>query len=1078
MELTTVEGFRLSAQQEQAWLTGSLSAAPFCTTLAVLFEGQVSPAEVESAFSQVASQHEILRTIYRKQPGMKLPFQVIVEALRPGSQVCDLSRDDEMAQNVRLEALFRQEQMRTFDLSEGPVLHWVLAVLSPGSFVLIVSMPAVSADILSLRNLVCEVARTCRPAAFEDRPEAMQYVDFVQWQQELLVAKEMSAGREYWRKFPFEREPDAVWCPKGTSEIPPSGEFNPIACVAIELSSDLVSRMDEACIRCAVPTSEFLLACWSAELSRYTGNWAPTIGVGFEGRRYDELKTALGRFSAFLPLSLTADKRSTFKSYARAVRKAVAEASKWQESFALELVPGVDIDSARIVLPYLYQYEDLDGWEGGVGVRYRVLATYASGERYKLKLVGKSSVSGLRLEFHYDGLEFAAEGIGRLARNFEQLLNAAILEPERSVGELRLLGEAEREQLVLEWNRTEAVYPEECMQELIERQACCTPERAAVRCGEQGLSYRELNQRSNRLAHFLRRQGVGRGTLVGLCVERSVEMVVAVLGILKSGGAYVPLSAEHPKPRLSKQLAGVGVLISERMWSQQLPPFAGLTLWLDEEPAWSNEAETNPEAVTTAEDLAYVMYTSGSTGEPKGVEIRHRSLVNYAWFMSRLLQLEQEPEGLQFAMVSTLAADLGNTCFYPALISGGCLHVLPYAVATDGQRMASYQQQYGVDVLKIVPSHLSALLSSGEGRGILPKRYLITGGEALPRTLVEAVAASGASCRMINHYGPTETTVGSLVLPLGEYDWKRRSKGAIPLGRPIANTQVYVLDEKGNPCPIGVCGELHIGGAGVARGYLNRPELTREKFIADGFSTRLGALLYKTGDLVRYLPDGQVEFLGRMDDQVKVRGYRIEPGEIESVLLRQSEVKQAVVLAREDERQQKRLIAYVVVRNQAAVNEAELQQRIREQLPDYMVPQAVVLLDKLPLTSNGKVDRQALPKPEDVAGQKQRSYQPPTTLTQQMVAQIWSEVLKVSPIGITDDFFQLGGHSLLATQVISRIREQFGMGIALRALFEMPTLGSFAKVVEEAKGTDKPADAPIQRASREAYRTTKAVVQQ
>jgi len=691
--------------------------------------------------------------------------------------------------------------------------------------------------------------------------------------------------------------------------------------------------------------------------------------------------------------------------------------------------------------------------------------------------VGKRSVSGLRLEFHYDGLEFSAEGVGRLARNFEQLLNAAIEEPERSVGELRLLGEAEREQMVVEWNRTEAAYPEECMQELIERQAWSTPERAAVRCGEEGVSYRELNERANRLAHFLRRQGVGRGTLVGLCVERSVEMVVAVLGILKSGGAYVPISAEHPKPRLSKQLAGVGVLISERKWSEQLPPFEGLTLWLDEEPvAWAGEAETNPEAVTTGEDLAYVMYTSGSTGEPKGVEIRHRSLVNYACYISRLLKLEQEPEGLRFAMVSTLAADLGNTCFYPALISGGCLHVLPYAVATDGQRMASYQQQHGLDVLKIVPSHLSALLSSGEGSRILPKRYLITGGEALPRTLVEAVEASGASCRMINHYGPTETTVGSLVLPLSEYDWKRRSKGTIPLGRPIANTQVYVLDEWGNPCPIGVCGELHIGGAGVARGYLNRPELTREKFIADGFSPRLGALLYKTGDLVRYLPDGQVEFLGRMDDQVKVRGYRIEPGEIESVLLQQSEVKQAVVLAREDERQEKRLIAYVVVRNPAAVSEAELQQRIREQLPDYMVPQAVVLLDKLPLTSNGKVDRQALPKPEDVAGQRKRSYQPPTTLTEQMVAQIWSDVLKVSPIGINDDFFQLGGHSLLATQVISRIRDQFGMGIALRSLFEMPTLGSFATVVEGARGTSKPADAPIRRVTRDAYRTTKAVV--
>jgi amino acid adenylation domain-containing protein len=681
------------------------------------------------------------------------------------------------------------------------------------------------------------------------------------------------------------------------------------------------------------------------------------------------------------------------------------------------------------------------------------------------------------LEFHYDGAELAAEAMERLAGSFVVLLKAAVEDPERSVGELPLLGEEERARLVMEWNRTEAWYPRQCIQELIEHQAGCTPEREAVRCGADGLTYGELNERANRLAHFLRRSGAGAGTLVGLCAERSVEMVVAVLGILKSGGAYVPLSAEHPKPRLTSQLAGVEVLLSEGKWRAHLPQFGGLALWLDEDQAkWAEEPMTNPEVVTTPEDLAYVMYTSGSTGEPKGVEIRHSSLVNYTWFMSRQLKLEQEPKGLQFAMVSTLAADLGNTCLYPALISGGCLHVLPYAVATDAQRMASYQEQYGMDVLKIVPSHLSALLHSEEGSRVLPKRYLITGGEVLTRTLVEEVEGSGATCLMINHYGPTETTIGSLMLPLSEYD-RKRSKRTIPIGRPIANTQVYVLDELGSPCPIGVCGELHIGGVGVARGYLKRAELTAEKFMVDGFSNRSGGRLYKTGDLVRYQPDGQIEFLGRVDDQVKIRGYRIEPGEIESVLLRQTEVKQAVVLAREDERQEKRLIAYVVVRNQPAVSEAELQQKIREQLPDYMVPHAVVLMDKLPLTSNGKVDRQALPKPEDVAGKK-RTNQPPTTSTEQMVAQIWSEVLKVTHLGVHDDFFQLGGHSLLATQVISRIREQFGVGIALRSLFETPRLGSFAAVVDAVKGTNHPVDVPIQRVSREAYRKAQAVAQQ
>ena len=1068
METHTMERFFLSPQQESLWLAYLENPErPFVTQVAVFLEGALEIDRLRRALEKVVSRHEILRTVFFRQTGMRVPFQVVLDSCRPLLETTCVNRINEYDEQHIADELFGVERIARFDLQQGPIVRALVLPLGADHQILVITTPALSADSRSLSNLAMEVIRCYADGPSGGETQALRYVQFSQWQSDLLEGVDDAA-----------RSAEAFWSEMRKSEAPTlalpfEGDvetgIEPHA-TSVEAGQGTLEKVESTAQMLGVPIASVLFTAWELLLSRLSGQSRFAIGVVLAGREYEELRDVMGPIARVLPIQSEVEQALSFRELVNNTQRVLDQATAWEEYCNPACTQGS--------VSFRYEYEDLQGWEGVEGIRYRVLATYTSGERYKLKLVVKRSVSGLRLEFHYAGSEFGAAGVGRLARNFEQLLQAAMEEPERSVGELGLLGEVEREQMVVEWNRTEAAYPEECMQELIERQAGYTPERAAVRCGEAWLSYRELNERANRLAHFLRRQGVGRGTLVGLCVERSVEMLVAVLGILKSGGAYVPISMEHPKPRLSKQLAGVGVVISERKWSGQLPPFEGQTVWLDEEPAaWAREAVSNPEGVTTGEDLAYVMYTSGSTGEPKGVEIRHRSLVNYACSISRLLKLEQEPEGLHFAMVSTLAADLGNTCIYPALVSGGCLHVLPYAVATDGHRMASYQQQYGLDVLKIVPSHLSALLSSGEGSRLLPKRYLITGGEALPRTLVEAVEASGASCRMINHYGPTETTVGSLVLPLGEYDWKRRSKGTIPLGRPIANTQVYVLDEWGNPCPIGVCGELHIGGAGVARGYLNRPELTGEKFIGDGFSKRPGGLLYKTGDRVRYLAQGEIEFLGRMDDQVKVRGYRIEPGEIESVLLRQVEVKQAVVLAREDERREKRLIAYVVVRNQATVSEAELQQRIREQLPDYMVPQAVVLLDKLPLTSNGKVDRQALPKPEEVAGQRKRSYQPPSTLTEQMVAQIWSDVLKVSPIGVNDDFFQLGGHSLLATQVISRIREQFGMGIALKALFEMPTLGSFSTVVEGAKGMSNPADAAIRRVTREAYRTKKAFVQ-
>jgi acyl-coenzyme A synthetase/AMP-(fatty) acid ligase/acyl carrier protein len=384
--------------------------------------------------------------------------------------------------------------------------------------------------------------------------------------------------------------------------------------------------------------------------------------------------------------------------------------------------------------------------------------------------------------------------------------------------------------------------------------------------------------------------------------------------------------------------------------------------------------------------------------------------------------------------------------------------------------MAGYVAGHGVDVLKIVPSHLESLLASGGG-GVLPRRYLITGGEALRPALVEAIEGSGAGCRMINHYGPTETTVGSLVerLEAGE----RWAGATVPIGRPLGNTQVYVLDPRGQVCPVGVAGELYIGGQGVARGYRNRPELTAERFVADRFSGT--GRLYRTGDRVRSGWDGRIEYLGRLDDQVKVRGYRVEPGEIAGVLERQPEVRQAVVVAREDARGAMSLVGYVVAREGQTARGGELAARLRAELPEYMVPQAVVVLARLPLTANGKLDRSALPQPEALAGE---SYQPPQTPTQQLVAEIWAEVLKLPRISRDDDFFLLGGHSLIATQVIARIRERFGVEIALRSLFEQPTLSRFATAVDGAPKTERPADGPIRRVPRNTYRPYQAEVQQ
>jgi amino acid adenylation domain-containing protein len=657
-----------------------------------------------------------------------------------------------------------------------------------------------------------------------------------------------------------------------------------------------------------------------------------------------------------------------------------------------------------------------------------------------------------------------------MAGYFLTLLEAAVAAPDTAVSRLPLLNSREREQILVDWNQTVAEYPRtQCLHQGFEAQVERTPDRPAVRCGDQPLSYRELNQRSNRLAHYLRTLGVGPDSLVGLCLERSVEVMVAVLGILKAGGAYVPLNPDNPKPRLAQQLAGAVAILTEQKLLPQMPEFSGKTLCLDrDQQLWASQPDTNPQANTTPENLVYVIYTSGSTGAPKGVAVRHRNLVNYTHFLTQRLELQRYPEGLQFATVSTIGADLGNTCIYPALVSGGCLHVIAYEVSTDAQRLAAYAGIHPIDVLKIVPSHLAALLQAGETAQVLPRKYLITGGETLTPALVEKVQSLGAGCRILNHYGPTETTVGSLTLELGEeWNWQKCSAASIPIGRPIANTQVYILDSHLQPVPVGVIGELYIAGDGVTAGYLNQAELTAERFVANPFARDRQARMYRTGDLARYWPEGEVEFLGRGDDQVKIRGFRIELGEIEAVLARQAGIKQALVMAKEDGHGDKRLVAYVVGQRESSISAEELKTELRQQLPEYMIPAAIVPLAKLPLNANGKIDRQALPEPEQVQA---KAYVAPRNAVEETVAGIWAEVLHRDRISIDDNFFDLGGHSLLATQIVSRIREQLKVELAIRALFETPTISGLALVIEAAKKSGDSEDSAIIPVSREAYR--------
>ncbi len=602
------------------------------------------------------------------------------------------------------------------------------------------------------------------------------------------------------------------------------------------------------------------------------------------------------------------------------------------------------------------------------------------------------------------------------------------------------------DRVLREWNETLADFPDACTHELFEQQVARTPEAIAVIGGGKSLTYRELNERSNQVAHFLRNRGVGPDVLVGVCLERTPDLVVALLGVWKSGGAYVPLDSTYPEDRLSFMVgdSAVRVLLTQEKCKRLFPSMEEKTICLDSDwPVIAKESSSNPEGNTAPSNLAYVMYTSGSTGKPKGAMILHRGLVNYLWWAIRTYAVK---EGGSVPVHSSISFDLTVTSLYPALLAGGQVELLAEDVGAQNL-LAALRNKKDRNLVKITPAHLEALglqLNASEVSNMT--RTFVIGGENLLAESLRLWREASPSTRLINEYGPTETVVGCCVYEVQPGDPKN---GSVPIGRPIANTQLYILDESLQPVAPGVMGELFIGGAGVARGYLNRPELTRERFLHNPFSEEIDARMYKTGDLARYREDGIIEYLGRVDNQVKVRGYRIELGEIEAALASQPDVQSCVVLAREDTPGDKQLVGYVVPREGKSPAVDQMQSFLKEGLPEYMVPAKFVFLDAFPLTNNGKVDRKALPAPQADEARSDQSGKGPRNATEETLAAIWKEIFKLDSIGIHDDFFELGGHSLLAIKVMARIRDRFGVDLPVLVLFESPTIAALAECVSQ-----------------------------
>ena len=1043
MQTQTLEGFRLSPQQKRLWLLqqDSLTYRAQC---AIQLEGKLNAEILKEALEQVVNRHEILRTSFYRQPGIKVPIQVIADRGTISWNQVNLSGLNQNEQSAKIEQLFQKKGCLSFNLEQKSLLHSSLLTLSDSQHILLVALPALCADSWTLKNLVQEISQSyaiCLKG--EELPdEPVQYIQFSEWQNELLEDEDAENGKAYWHEQNFQ----SITLPFEAQFSRPTG-FEPNVC-ALKIHPDVVAKIEALAPQHNTGISEFLFACWQTLLWRLTEQSDIVVSTVGSGRKYEELYEVLGLLAKWLPVGCSFQKNLKFSEVLLQISETLREIDQWQDYFVGE-------ESTNFAsFPIGFEFEELSDNYCAGEVSFSIYKQYVCFDRFKVKLSCVRKQESIAAEFHYDTELFDKEAIQCIAEQFQTLIESAANNPEAVVGELNMLSDRTRHHLFIELNNTQTNYPQtQCIHHLFEQQVERTPDNIAVVFENQQLTYAELNAKANQLAHYLKQQGVGAEVLVGIYAERSLDSIIALLGILKAGGAYLPLDPALPAESLAFRLqdAQVPILLTQKGLLKAEDAQGHIVVYLDAD--WeliAQESEVNPTSELTPENLAYILYTSGSTGQPKGVAIEHRQILNYLYAIIDKLQL---PTGASFAMVSTFAADLGNTAIFPALCTGGCLHIVSQERASDPQALAEYFQRHPIDCLKIVPSHLATLLKSSASSSILPRQCLVLGGEAASWVEIEKIQQSAPKCRILNHYGPTETTVGVLTYPVKS---KRDSYNAktVPIGRAIANTQVYVLDEHLQPVPIGVPGELYIGGAPLARGYLHRPELTAQKFITlehlggqDAHPTRV----YKTGDRARYLPDGNLEFLGRVDHQVKIRGFRIELGEIEAVLSQHPGVRQAVVSLSEDESGNKRLVGYVVPNLKQTPSVSDLRHFLLNKFPEYMVPSAFVVLKSLPLTPNGKVNRRALPAPEQTRPELEAVYVAPRTPIEAQLAEIWAKLLGLEKVGIHDNFFDLGGHSLLITQLLAQVRDTFKVDLSLHTLFEVPTVANIAEKIQMAQ---------------------------
>ncbi len=1052
---------------QQGMLFHSLYAAGsgvyFKQTSCVL-EGELKAVAFEQAWQMVVDRHPVLRSSFIWEE-LDAPVQMVHRRVLIPIAHYDWRTLTAREQSARLQLLLQEDRAVGFDFAQPPLMRLTLVRLSEERHQLLWSHHHLLFDGWSLPLLMKEVFSFYEALA---RGETLQltvprpYRDYISWLQE----QDLKRAEEFWRErlsgfttptqLSVERRMVAAAAGAEADGHGHNRSERGYGERRVSLSEEVTTQLQSLARQHQLTLNTILQGAWALLLSRYSGSEDVVFGATVSGRpaELSGVEQMLGLFINTLPVRVKLEGRESVLEWLRQLQAEAVETRQFEYTPLVEVQRWSEVERGRALFDSILVFQN---YPVNASLRQAAsktgleIAQVQSDERtnYGLALIVMPGQQ-LTMRMGYERSRYEDGVVERMLGHLLTLLENMAADPQQRVSDLEMLDEAERQQLLVEWNDTAREYADEwCVKELFEQQAERTPEALALSFAAEQLSYAELNGRANQLAHYLRSIGVGPEVRVAICLQRSVALMVGVLAVLKAGGAYVPLDAHYPLERLAYLLSDceAAVLLTQESLLAGLPSHWAQEVCLDRD--WeliTAGSKENLRASALGEHLAYVIYTSGSSGSPKGVMISQAGLAHYLrWALERY----QVAAGAGAPVHSALGFDLTVTSLWLPLLAGRTTELLSEEGGVEGL-VGALRGQRDYSLVKLTPSHLEGLnqlLAGAEAAGAT--RRLVVGGEALLGESLSFWREHAPGISIINEYGPTETVVGCCVY---EVSGAEGESGAIPIGRPIDNTQLYILDEYQALVAVGVKGELYIGGKGVARGYLKRPGLTAEKFIPDPFSARAGARLYRTGDLARYLADGNIEYLGRTDNQVKVRGYRIELGEIESVLSQHSQVREAVVVVQETTGGggQQRLVGYVVTEAGAELSTSELRQHLTEKLPEYMIPALFVQLEELPLTPNGKVDRRALPEPDSNRPNLPDRFVPPTNPLEEDLARLFSTLLGVERIGIEDNFLELGGHSLLAMQLISRVRADFDMEIGLQEFFDTPTVKHLGAMMEAA----------------------------